>query len=224
MTAYDKYDLGSALMSGVAPSDGGGQPVTGWTSPSYIYDNMRLVNASAVATDLDITTFSKSDGLKAAWKTWFASWKAFFEKHQGLYQKLGNAFHTDELAEQVEQWRKSLGNLQATYAAEPGVPAPTNPAPGSFEKPPEDKKTFSIPWWGWTLGGVFLVGAGWLVYRQVKEMQAKKEALEKNVLPLLMSSQFGPQMGPAMAQAATAHDPSRMVYISHPGVTYGGAP
>lgn len=218
MTTYDKYDLGSALMSGVTPSDA--EPTTGWTSPSYIYDNMRLVNASAIATDIDITTYSKSESLKAAWKTWFAAWKAYFEKHQGLYQKLGNAFHTDELAAQVEQWRKGLGNLQATYAAEPGVPTPTNPVPGSFEKPPEDKKTFTVPWWAWTLGGVVLVGAGYLVYRQVKEMQAKKEALEKNVLPLLMSSQLGPQMGPAMAQAATAHDPTRMVYVTHPGMTY----
>lgn len=219
MSTYDKYDLGSALMSGVTPSS---QPSTGWTSPSYIYDNMRLVNASAVATDLDITTYSKNEGLKAAWKTWFASWKAYFEKHQGLYQKLGNAFHTDELDAQVEQWRKSLGNLQATYAAEPGVPAPTSPVPGSFEKPPEDKsKGFTIPWWGWTLGGVFLVGAGYLVYRQVKELQAKREALEKNVLPLLMTSQLGPQMGPAVAQAAAARDVPQMVYVSHPGVTYG---
>lgn len=220
MSHIDQYDLGSALMSGVAPS--AEPPATGWTAPSLIYDNMRLVNASAIATDLDIMMHAKSEGLKAAWKTWYASWKEFFKKHEGFYQRLGNAFHTDELAAQVEQWRRSLGSLQATYAAESGVPNLTNPVPGTFEKPPEDKKSFSIPWWGWTLGGVLLVGAGWMVYRQVKELQAKREALEKNVLPLVLGSQLGPQLGPAMAQAATARDATpNMVYIAHPGVTYG---
>lgn len=204
MSHIDQYDLGSALMSGVTPTSE--PPAVGWTSPSLIYDNMRLVNASAIATDLDITTYSKSEGLKAAWKTWYASWKAFFTKHEGFYQRLGNAFHTDELMAQVEQWRRSLANLQATYAAEVNVPNLTNPVPGTFERPPEDKKGFSIPWWGWTLGGVLLVGAGWMVYRQVKELQAKREALEKNVLPLVLGSQLGPQLGPAVAQAAAARD------------------
>lgn len=217
MPEYDKYDLGSALMSGCLPCTEA--PVTGWTSPSLIYDNMRLVNASAVATDLDITTHSRSESLKAAWRSWYASWKTFFEKHQGLYQKLGNAFHTDELASQVEAWRRSLGNLQATYATET-VPSLTNPVPGTFEPPPDDKKGFTIPWWGWALGGVLVLGTGYIMYRQVKELRAKKEALEKNVLPLLMSSQLGPQLGPPMAQAAAARDP-QMMYISHPGVTYG---
>ncbi len=221
MNHIHQYDLGSALMSGVTPSTSVVQPSTGWTSPSLIYDNMRMVNASATATDLDITTYSKSESLKAAWRTWFASWKTFFEKHQGLYQKLGNALNTDELAAQVEQWRRSLGNLQATYAAEVNTRPLTNPVPGSFETPPESKKGFSIPWWGWTLGGMLLVGAGWLVYKQVKELQAKKEALEKNVLPLVLSSQLGPQLGPAVAQAAAARDVPQMVYVSHPGVTYG---
>jgi hypothetical protein len=210
----DAYDFGSSLLSGHV------QPVTGWTSPSLIYDNMRLINASAVATDIDITTHSKSESLKAAWASWYASWKTFFAKHQGLYQRLGNAFQTDGLASQVEQWRKSLGNLQATYAAEPGVPGSTNPAPGSFEKPSEEKEGLSIPWWGWALGGALLVGAGFMVYRQVKELRAKKESLEKNVLPLLLNAQLGPQLGQAVGQAAIARDP-QMMFISRPGVTYG---
>lgn len=214
--SYDKYDLGSALMSGVTP-----EPSTGWTSPSLIYDNMRLVNASAIATDLDITTHSKNEALKQAWATWYSSWKQFFAKHQGIYQKLGNAFHTDELAQQVEQWRRSLGNLQATYNAEGSVPRLTNPIPEApFVKPPEEKSSFTVPWWAWTMGGVLLVGAGYMIYRQVKELQAKKEALEKNVLPIVLGAQMGPQLGPAVAQAAAARDP-QMVFVTHPGVTYG---
>lgn len=218
--SYHPYDLGSALMSGVVPSDASPtppapQPSTGWTTPSITYDNMRMVNASAIALDLDIQAHVQRPEFKKAWGEWLTAWKAFFEKHQGIRQRLGDLFNSDDIARLTEAYRQSLARWYDAYAAEPDVPRATSVPPNSFEKPPEDKGGFTIPWWAWALGGAALVGAGFMIYRQMKVLDKKREVLENNVLPMVMSAQLGPQLGPAMSQAATAHDPGPQTVHLH---------
>jgi hypothetical protein len=210
-----------ALAAYAVASGNVGQPaMTGWTPPTITYEKMRQTNASALALDADIKRNVTRDMFLTAWKQWFLNWRAFFDKYQGSWTntaKLGAAFYSDELAERAEEYRAQLEGWFAGYSREKrpdgeNVPPPTAPLPPKPALGPADEKNAGgVPWWLISLitVGVISVGVGvaFALRKAYRETEAKREVLEKKVLPIVLGSQLGPA-GVALAEAAAAR-PSR---------------
>lgn len=194
------------LLGGLSTSrpSGGGQASIGFTAPTDIYEVMRQIQTSAEALDPDVATNVADPAFRAAWAAWFAEWRRFFDANYRTFKTL---LHTDELKAQVETYRLQLLSWYEGYARQTGaggkpVPAPRGVPP--FRPPPETEKEkggSSLPWWAWMLGGVALVGMGYLGYRKYHELSAKRRAIETEVLPGLI--------GAPLARAAAARDPEQ---------------
>lgn len=191
------------LLGGLSTSrpSAGGQATVGFTAPTDIYEVMRQIQTSAEALDPDVATNVADAAFRRAWAAWFLEWRRFFDANYRTFKTL---LHTDELKAQTETYRLQLLSWYEGYARQTSsggkpVPAPRGVPP--FRPPPEveKEKSGSLPWWAWMLGGVALVGVGYLGYRKYHEMQAKKRAIETEVLPGLI--------GAPLARAAAARDP-----------------
>lgn len=173
----------------------------GFTAPTDIYEAMRQIQSSAEALDADVAANVIDPAFRAAWAAWFHEWRAFFDAN---YRKLGTILHTDELKAQVESYRSQLLSWYDGYthqSAPNGAPLPAPHGVPPLRPPPEAETSGGgslLPWWAWMLGGVAVVGAGYLAYRHYGEVQAKKRAIEREVLPGLI--------GAPLARAAAARD------------------
>ncbi len=194
------------------------QHVTGWTTPTTIYEKMREIDPGARELNALILANSRKPGLKAAWEAWYPRWLAFFAKYQSDFAKMGALFYTDDLARTTEDFRSTYASFRATYVAEKddkGLPliAPTTPVPNPLPDPSakkpggdggNDNLGIQIPWWFWVLGGGGLVVGGYFLYRSIQrtahETNAKRKAIETGVLPKLI--------GDDLAKAASARDPA----------------
>lgn len=184
------------------------EPVTGWTTPSIIYDRMRDIDTAASALDREIQTKVTRAAFRDHWGEWYKRWRAFFAKYQGAWAKLGAVTYTDDLASQVESWRQQLADFGDAYKLEsgssvPGIP-PSPPVPPPPLPNPTGIANLSVPWWVWMLGGVALVGTGYYLYTRFQDMRAKKHAVE-GAMPSLLSAYGVP---PQLAAASVAHDPN----------------
>ncbi len=199
-------DLGVGLLSGLSSSRRAAPTapqaaVFGFTAPTDIYEAMRQIETSAAALDPDIVTNVSDPAFRRAWAAWLLEWRRFFNDN---YRTVKTLLHTDELKLQVETYRLQLlswyeGYVRQTTTAGQPVPAPRGVPP--FKPPPESEKASGsfLPWWAWVLGGVALVGVGYLGYRKYHELSAKRRAIETEVLPGLI--------GAPLARAAAARDP-----------------
>ncbi len=185
----------------------------GWTNPSTTYEKMRQTNVAATILDGDMRLYA-SDTLKTAWMKWYSAWTQFFETTMQTMNKLGVvlSMSTDELAAQSEAYRQDLARFQATYAAQKdpqGNPLPSNSPPVPITQLPGAEPKEGLPLWAFALGAVLIGGTVFFVYsmrKAAQELAAKKDVLERRVLPMVMSSTMGPQLGPAFAEAAVARD------------------
>lgn len=190
--------------------------LTGFTSPTTIYEKMRRIDAAADALNRDILANVAEGGYRTAWKAWLANWKAFFAKT--MDEKIGNVFRSDDLDEEVdakaaefEGFRRSYAD-QRTPAGRP-VPPSSQPTPIPLPKPGEGGGS-RLPWWFWVGGTIAVAAAGYLGYRYYQEAQAKKRAIEKDVLPGVLGGIFGPKTGRSLAKAASARDPELVLATS----------
>lgn len=227
---YAKVGLGIHARSH-AKASGYGQPAragsavrreyqsvtVGWTTPSLIYDKMRQIQASAASLDADVAANVERQAFKDSWKGWYDAWKAFYERTMSGWAKATAWMSSDELNGQVESYRAQLVSWFEAYSREKKgdqpVPPP-NGQPPTPVKPPqpgsEPDDGFTVPWWGWMLGGVAVVGLGYWAYRSAtamkREVEAKDRAIREHVLPAVLGSQMGP-VGVQFAHAAAARDP-----------------
>ncbi len=254
---FDYAKVGAAVMSQNAyakverpfPNYQGHRPApaphhqpatTGWTAPTLIYDKMRQVNMSAMALNGDIGANVRRELFKGSWASWFANWRAFFEKYQGTMARLGALTYTDELFQQVLSFESQLVSWYDAYGREkdgdrpvpppsgaPPVPnAPIPPARDRLpEAPPGDGLV--IPWWAWLIGAGVIGGAGYMTYRYVKRAQAIRTMLDEKVVPQVLSVYGGPAGGQLAAGygefAAAARDP-RFVMTPGAGHMHAVAP
>lgn len=177
----------------------------GFTAPTIIYDKMRTIDASATDLDVKVHTYVADPAFVRAWEAWLARWIPFYQKYQSDWSRLGAAFYSDDLNRQTEEFRSQLLSfidqyrLQKQANGQP-VPQPSAPPPLPANDPSPAQSTFGLPWWVWFLGGVAAVGGAYWLYKRYETAQAQKKVLEQEVLPGLI--------GPGLARAASAHDPS----------------
>lgn len=189
--------------------------VVGFTSPTTIYEKMRSLDREADALNQDVLANVSSDGTsgayKRAWMAWYAQWKTFLAKT--LDEKVGNLLHTDALDAEVDVKRGEFGGFKRDYPLQHRpdgtlVPSPSVPVPAPLPKPggggPSSESI--LPWWAWMIGGIAVVGLGYLGYRKYQELTAKRRAIETEVLPGVLGGFFGPKTGRSLAKAATARD------------------
>jgi hypothetical protein len=207
-------DLGFGFAMGRAqrtlsgfPSGSG--PMIGYTSASIISNDIQAVNIDAARLESLMTANVVDAPLRAAWAAWYADWQAFYEYHQSQFQRFNSLFYSDTLAAQVEAKSRQLAALYADYnrvrnPATPPVPVPNVKQPKAEDAAREQSVTgWNIPWWVWMLGGVAVVGAGYLAYRKAQQLRRVKGALETGVLPGLI--------GQPLAKAAATRDPGPLV-------------
>lgn len=178
----------------------------GWTSPTSIYQRQREIQVSAAALNSDVTVNVKREAFKAAWKSWYEDWTAFFRKYQtDGWAKLGAVTYTDALAAQTETYRRQLLNWYDAYSREkdgdkpmppPSAPAPpdtplVSPSPASEDPflPMPKVPGLEVPWYVWVGLGAAVVGAGYLAYRHWfgvrKEMESDRAMLKERALGMM---------------------------------------
>lgn len=205
MTRPRTIDDYSALGYGAVTGQAAAEPRVGFTMPTDIYEKMRQIDLDAAILNRDVLeNVDPRASYAAGWKAWFDNWRAFFDAN---YQKFRTLLHTDALDRAVEDKRTEFRSFHADYARQKtraGQPVPQTNAPDPVRTPEGGtdgaKSGFRLPWWFWVGGTVALAGLGYYGYTKAKELKAKREALEKYVLPGLI--------GGPLAKAASARDPS----------------
>lgn len=151
-------------------------PNTGFTAPTITYDLMRQIQARAQALDLLVNRYVADPVFRSSWGAWYEqAWEPFFEKYtQSELARLGAAFYSDELAQRAETFRQQLESFYADYNRQrqpdgQAVPNAGQPVPQVRPLPkPEGgslSSIFAVPWWTWVIGGVVVVGLGYVAYR-----------------------------------------------------------
>lgn len=207
---------------------------TGWTAPTLIYDKMRQVNVSATALNSDIGAHVRREAFKGSWAAWFANWRAFFEKYQGMSSRLAALTFTDELFQQVLSFESQLVSWYDAYGREKDGEKPVPPASGSPPVPnvpiPPSKELptappgdgLVIPWWAWVIGAGMVGAAGYMTYVYVKRAQAIRRVLDEKVVPGVLQVYGGPagnQLAAGYGEfAAATRDPQR--YVMAPGANH----
>ncbi len=242
---FDYAKVGGAVMNQNAyakvgrpfPNYQGNRPQqasTGWTSPHVIHEKMRQVNMSALALNGDIGANVRREAFKGAWASWFANWRAFFEKYQGTMASLGALTYTDELFQQTLSYESQLVSWYDGYGREKdgekpvppasgSPPVPNVPIPPSKELPnAPDSSGLVIPWWAWVIGIGAVAGAGYMTYVYVKRAQAIRRVLDEKVVPGVLQVYGGPAGGQLAAGygefAAATRDPQR--FVMAPGANH----
>lgn len=185
---------------------------TGWTPPVDIYERMRATNVDAVRLDGNMLAYVADPVLRNAWNAWYAHWKALFEKYAGpnagFNDKASVAlYRSDELSQQAREEDARLRSFYDDYNRQRqinGAPVPRLGVPAPI--PPTPPVTSGMPWWFWMLGGIGVVGLGYLAYRKVQEGIAKKKVLDKYT-PSLLDKYLGPFGKPAHEYSKAGRDP-----------------
>lgn len=227
MFDFAKIGLRSMRVAPSSPS-----PSTGFTTPTVIFESQRDINLKADALNADVLKNVTRDVFKAAWKGWYDNWKTFFAKYQsgtwqGDWNKASTLLYSDDLSAQTEKYRAELIDWYSGYALEKAPDGsalpPSTTAPPALKPPPKpdgEESGFTIPWWGWMLGGVAVVGGGYLLYQYAMKMKKMRQALDERVLPGVLTATMGPVGGQLMGAANYANygrDPMAMAtYVQAP--------
>jgi hypothetical protein len=191
----------------------------GWVNPTISYEQMRQIDASARELNALVTANVIRPVFKASWSEWYGRWRAFFDKYQSDYAKLGALFSTDALYAQVQGFSADLVTYQDGYAKERDadgkpLPASVTPAPKPVDPNAPPPPTSGMPWWGWLLigGGTLTVGyLAYLAYKGAKRegdiLAARGRALEGG-LSKMLPGPFGEAYG------AAGHDPAKTESVS----------
>jgi len=192
------------------------QPSTGYIYQIDVDAKMKQVDTSALALAHDIQTNVGDPVFQKNYAAWLADWKAFYEQSQKLLAKLfSNPFRTKELDDQTESYRQQLIGWYADYRNQKGhdgrtpVPPPSGQPPVPAPTPPDGRgggASAGLPWWFWVLGGVGLVGLGYIAYKKYQEGVAKKHVLERYA-PGIVQKHLGPFAKPALEYSAAGRDP-----------------
>lgn len=156
---------------------------TGYVSPSSIYALMRRIDsASATPLNLDVEEHVANATFKDAWRAWYRSWADFFHSYASpsasAQTKLSALFHSDEIAERTESFRRQLEDFYRTYPNELGpggrpVPAARGVSPHVETLPRLDE---GFPWWVWTLGIGALGAVGYARYRHTRKPKRRSRS------------------------------------------------
>ena len=208
MPVVPYHDSGLSVLLNPQPSV---YPRIGWTWPSATRDVMDQIHQSAHGLDLAVKANVRDAVFLNAWDAWNEAWNDFYEKNAG--RNVAKLFYTDELARTVEGYRVNLLNWHQDYARQrrpDGSPVPPAGAQPPVRPTPEDpaRRGFDIPWWAWALGGTAVIGVGYLAYQRVRELRAKREVIEKKVLPGVLE-RYVPGFGGQLAEVASARDGTR---------------
>lgn len=204
--AYSRQEVPAQMLTSSAP-----YPTIGWTWPSATRDVMDQIHQSAHGLNLAVKANVRDAVFLNAWDAWNEAWNDFYEKNAG--RNVAKLFYTDELARTVEGYRVNLLNWHEDYARQrrpDGSPVPPAGAQPPVRPTPEDpaRRGFDIPWWAWALGGTAVLGVGYLAYQRVRELRAKREVIEKKVLPGVLE-RYVPGFGGQLAEVASARDGTR---------------
>lgn len=164
------------------------QTSVGFTPPVAIYDRMDETNADAHRLDSNIRRYVRDPegDFTGPWNAWLSNWRRFYDKYKHAGGKISAAFRSDELDAEARKFHSELESFYESYnrqTSPSGQPVPplTGPAPVG-----ETLQTgFGLPWWFWTLSGVALVGAGYIVYRKYQEGRAKARYIHRHAPTLL---------------------------------------
>ena len=163
------------------------ETVTGFTAPAATYDKMRqMEEASAAPFERDVQQVA-DPAYRAAWDGWYHhAWLPFYQKYAGpdasSLTKLAAAFYSDEVAARAESFRQQLEHFYRTLPQQLGFDGRpvksatgTTPTLGGVDG---SGSGLGLPWWAWGLvvGGVGALG--YLTYQRVREIQARRAALE----------------------------------------------
>ena len=184
---------------------------TGYTPPAATFDKMRQMQSASVEPfNRDVQNVGDA-AYKEGWRAWHqGAWLPFYQKYAGpgssSLTRFGTNFYSDEVAARAEAFRQQLQSFYETYprqrtAAGQPVPPLTGAPPVLGGLPARPGLASRVPLWAWGLGLAAAGGFGYLVYLRVKELRAKRTALETKVLPKLI--------GKDLAEAAAARDVRR---------------
>lgn len=155
--------------------------------PANFYQKMSTIERTARDLNDKVLTYSRDVALKNAWKSWYASWRSFYDQREfdlwnffngGI---IANAVLSDEVNAQVDEHWRQLAALQGRYEAERDpatgrpLPPPIVPLPSAPPVPKENSEKgvwASIPWWLWTALGLGVIGVGTYAYLQYREFKA----------------------------------------------------
>jgi hypothetical protein len=212
-------DTGLAFATGQLPlPPATAQDVIGFTRPDGIYERMQGIQADALHLDAAVQLHfpnpapgSAQAAFKASWRGWYDNWRPLYETYAGpnpsRTARLGMLYpgRSDEFNEIVNKRQRQFEELLAEYNSQTRPNGQPVPQISSTAKPPSPSGGFALPWWFWLAGGVVLVGAGYLVYRKVREGQAKAKVAHKYA-PALLERFLGPAGKPAYEYSQAGRD------------------
>ncbi len=197
------------------PMQQGTRTMVGYTNLGPVLDEMKNTDATASIFNDDVRNYVTDASFKKAWETWYANWKEFYAARFNGRTNF-DILHTDDVAAKAREYRQDLARFQATYAnmkTADGKPLASNAPQLQITPPPrpEDKKD-GIPLWTF-LAVAGVLGVGVFIYWRLKKtgqmLAARERVLKEDVLPLALSSHFGPELGTSLSKAATAGDATR---------------
>lgn len=186
--------------------------MVGWTRPGDSFSRLDVLNTDAVRLNANMIAFISPGPLMSGWSAWFTEfdrlYQTFAGPHASKLQQANVITHSDEFAQRVtteeEQYRSFLAeyNNQRLSNGQP-VPQLVPRIPG-----PPQAFGWTIPWWAWMLGGVAVVGVGYLGYLQYIKTRNTRRAIDKE-LPRLLDSLLpkgGHSLGKVVAETSPARD------------------
>lgn len=159
----------------------------GWVPGDVVWNEIGEVDLSASQLDAAMqASTTVGEDVKKAWNAWLLEWRKLRDHYAGLLARLGAAFYTSELKEQVDARRATLASFRETYIQRttnavvpspyPGPSLPDLPPPGS------EGESTGMPWWAislLTLLGLGVVGAGiYYVRRQAHNVAQSRVELD----------------------------------------------
>jgi len=177
-------------------------------SPSAIQDKMRQVNSQFQTMDAEVKLNATRPEFLTAWGEFRDNWQKFFDDHQSLTKILLTGTgtldrKTTDYQTQLATWYEALQkeNPNARLVFPPPLP-PTAPPNGS-----------SVPWWGISaltiVGTAFFSYIAYASYRYGKDALAKKQMLEEDVVPAVLSATGVPDSFTRLHLKGRAHSHDR---------------
>jgi hypothetical protein len=164
--------------------------VGAWTAPWVLHDRAAQLDAHVVAFDRDVRALDATEfaRLRTDWLLWASKWKSYYAGLTGLrgaidyLPTLPVQISADDVAAQIDSYRKDLEAFQLRYKNETGHPPQTIPSPSAPEAPKTSSFDFSVPWWGWVLGGAAVVGFGYLAFTSIRTTNELRSQIGKAAL------------------------------------------
>jgi len=173
--------------------------VVGYSKPGTIFSRMDLINTQAQTLDAHIReSVAANTAWRQGWNKWLTEWNTFIATFAGpnasYWSRAGTLTPSgnDAFVSRVNIEEGQLDKFNQEYNAMAGV---------QYVEPLPDTSVMTtgvggsmLPWWFWVMGGIALVGVGYVVYRKVQEGRAKYTYARKQA-PGLLKSFLGPELG-----------------------------